>query len=342
MSHTRCGLLTALSAVITLICLGCFQENPSTPELIPPKPTRQINNPFAGAQIYDDPNDEASLLARQWLKSRPTDALLLAKVGSQPWSKWFVETNGAIAQEMGEYFSQAEKAKSVPVSVLYTIPKRDCNSRDAGGGFRSTAAYKQWIIGIGVAAVFYTGPAVYILEPDAVASWECLSKADRMARIDALQFAISVLATHNHAVYLDVGNPAWHSSSEILKRIKMFDLSGLRGFALNVSNFIPTSEVVAYAEALYAATGLPSIIDTSRNGNGFSTSQGWCNPRGRALGDPPQAVTTNPAVDAYMWIKAPGESDGSHGDSMTYCHGGPNAGEFWPAYAVELGRNAHW
>ncbi len=328
--------------LIALMCPGCTQDNPPTPKPILQTPTRQISNPFDGHQIYDDPNDQASLLARQWLKSRPSDALALSKVGSQPWSRWFAETNWAIAQEIGEYFREAEEAKSLPVSVLYMIPKRDCSSLDAGGGFTSTAQYREWIARIGVAAIFYTGPAVFILEPDAVASWDCLSKTQRDARIDVLQYAINTLATKNHAVYLDVGNPAWHTPDEILARIKSFDLTALRGFALNVSNFIPTTEVVAYAEALYAATSLPSVIDTSRNGNGHSAQEGWCNPPGRALGDPPRAITNNPAVDAYLWVKAPGESDGRRGDAETDCHGGPDAGEFWPAYAVELGRNAHW
>jgi endoglucanase len=38
-------------------------------------------------------------------------------------------------------------------------------------------------------------------------------------------------------------------------------------------------------------------------------------------------------VDAYLWIKRPGESDGS-------CHGGPPAGAWWPDYALGLARRA--
>ncbi|MFD7163822.1 glycoside hydrolase family 6 protein, partial [Streptomyces violascens] len=49
---------------------------------------------------------------------------------------------------------------------------------------------------------------------------------------------------------------------------------------------------------------------------------------GRALGTPPAATTGDPFIDAYLWIKRPGESDG-------VCRGRPSAGHWWPEYAVE-------
>ena len=76
---------------------------------------------------------------------------------------------------------------------------------------------------------------------------------------------------------------------------------------------------------LYA--GMPAgtthfVIDTSRNGQGpwdwagagytsAGVAQDWCNPPDRGLGIPPTTDTGNPLVDAYLWIKVPGESDGA-------------------------------
>ncbi|RKN54957.1 endoglucanase, partial [Streptomyces klenkii] len=79
--------------------------------------------------------------------------------------------------------------------------------------------------------------------------------------------------------------------------------------------------------------GAHFVIDTSRNGNGpyEGTDEPWCNPPGRALGDAPTAGTGDPLVDAYLWIKRPGESDGE-------CRGGPPAGQWWPEYALALAR----
>ena len=62
-----------------------------------------------------------------------------------------------------------------------------------------------------------------------------------------------------------------------------------------------------------------AVIDTSRNGQGPWTAppgspagdpQVWCNPPDRGLGLRPTLSTGDPYVDAYLWVKIPGESDG--------------------------------
>ena len=60
------------------------------------------------------------------------------------------------------------------------------------------------------------------------------------------------------------------------------------------------------------------VIDTSRNGLGpwqypldaYPAHEDWCNPPDRGLGSVPTTSTGNALVDAYLWIKVPGESDG--------------------------------
>jgi len=70
-----------------------------------------------------------------------------------------------------------------------------------------------------------------------------------------------------------------------------------------------------------------AVIDTSRNGRGswqppagkYADAEVWCNPPGRGLGRRPTIESGNPYIDAFLWIKIPGESDGA-------CHrgrGGP-------------------
>jgi endoglucanase len=74
-------------------------------------------------------------------------------------------------------------------------------------------------------------------------------------------------------------------------------------------------------------------VDTSRNGRGPAPGGAWCNPPGRGLGTPPTAATGNAEVDAYLWVKHPGQSDGT-------CNGGPAAGGWWASYALELAVDA--
>lgn len=55
------------------------------------------------------------------------------------------------------------------------------------------------------------------------------------------------------------------------------------------------------------------VIDTSRNSNrnGVSHCSTWCNPRDVGFGIFPTTKTASPSViDAYLWVKIPGESDG--------------------------------
>jgi endoglucanase len=72
------------------------------------------------------------------------------------------------------------------------------------------------------------------------------------------------------------------------------------------------------------------VVDTSRNGDGPDSMQqyasapydqpasvvstlaagNWCNPPGSGLGLRPTARTGVPLLDAYLWVKTPGQSDG--------------------------------
>ena len=141
-------------------------------------------------------------------------------------------------------------------------------------------------------------------------------------------------------VYLDAGNAGWQPAGTIAARLRQAGLAKARGFSLNVSNFDTTASETAYGEAIDRELGGGAgaahfILDTSRNGNGPAPGGAWCNPPGRALGTPPKAATGNSALDAYVWVKRPGESDGT-------CNGGPAAGQFWPQYALSLAQSASW
>ncbi|MGE0796347.1 MAG: glycoside hydrolase family 6 protein, partial [Acidimicrobiia bacterium] len=82
--------------------------------------------------------------------------------------------------------------------------------------------------------------------------------------------------------------------------------------------------------------GAHFVVDTSRNGAGPTDDRQWCNPPGRALGSVPEvAPGVSPLVDAFLWVKTPGRSDGT-------CNGGPKAGDWWPEYLADLARRAGW
>jgi endoglucanase len=184
---------------------------------------------------------------------------------------------------------------------------------------------------------------VVVLEPDALAGTDCLTPEQTTERYELLEFAVETLeAKPNVDVYIDAGNATWHPASEIAERLSLAGVAEAMGFALNVSNFYTNEESVAYGLAISDAIGTPGgthfVVDSSRNGNGAWESddpESWCNPPDRALGVPPTVETADPLVDAYLWIKSPGESDGE-------CRGAPAAGVWFPEYALELAQNADW
>jgi endoglucanase len=98
------------------------------------------------------------------------------------------------------------------------------------------------------------------------------------------------------------------------------------------------------------------VIDTSRNGQGrwqppvYPDAQDWCNAPGRGLGLQPTANTGLTLVDAYLWIKLPGESDGEctrglgpAGSTIDPEWGliDPAAGMWFPEMALALVKNAN-
>jgi endoglucanase len=163
----------------------------------------------------------------------------------------------------------------------------------------------------------------------------CLSEADQSTRLSLLRDATTVLnAQAATSVYIDAGHSRWLSAGEAAQRLNDAGIAQADGFSLNVSNFGTTSGEVAYGNQVSALVGGKHfVVDTSRNGNGANGE--WCNPSGRALGEKPSLQTGQPLADGYLWVKRPGESDGT-------CNGGPVAGQFWPEYALGLAQRASW
>jgi endoglucanase len=135
-------------------------------------------------------------------------------------------------------------------------------------------------------------------------------------------------------VYVDAGHPAWQSAAEMARRLALAGIENADGFSLNVSNFVGTEANTSYGADLSTRLGGKHfVIDTGRNGLGPTSDYQWCNPSGRALGVAPGTLTAHRALDAYLWIKPPGESDGT-------CNGGPSAGSWWPDYALGLAQRS--
>jgi endoglucanase len=288
-------------------------------------------NPVAAARLWVNPNSNARKQADAWRLTRPADAAQMDRIAQQPDAVWFGDWHADIRAAVADMTRTITAAGALPVYVAYNIPVRDCSSYSAGGA-TSAAAYRTWIREF--AAGLGSTRAVVVLEPDALAGLGCLSTTLREERYDLIADAILVLRGQGSAVYVDAGHSAWISASEMSNRLKRVGIQNANGFSLNVSNFQTTASNINYGGTLSALVGDKHfVIDSSRNGLGPTADNQWCNPDGRALGNAPTAATGHDRVDALLWIKRPGESDGT-------CNGGPRAGAWWADYALGLAQRA--
>jgi endoglucanase len=271
----------------------------------------------AATPFYVDPTTQAAAAAAGATGPERDAALRIAAV---PQALWLVDPDPATAgSQVRDYTARADAAGRTGVVVVYGVPGRDCGSHSAGGV--AEQAYRDWVAAVADGLV---GEPWVVLEPDALAQLgDCDGQGDR---VGMLRDAARALDDAGARVYLDAGHAAWLPADEVAGRVRAVGLEHLAGFALNVSNYRTTSESRAYGDAVSALLeGLPYVVDTSRNGAG--PGDGWCNPPGRLLGEEPRLG--DGALAALLWVKHPGESDGT-------CGGGPPAGQWWPQAARDL------
>jgi cellulose 1,4-beta-cellobiosidase len=227
---------------------------------------------------------------------------------------------------------------------------------------------------------------VAIIEPDSLPNIatnldvpQCAKSANLYKQ--SIAYAVAQLSLPNVYVYLDAAHAGWLGWNG--NRIKVAEIykdvlaaaggaDRIRGFATNVSNYNilkgddgkklepsnPCPDELTYVQKLaetLAGEGITNkafIIDTARNGKaGIRHKWGnWCNVKGAGLGERPRAAPV-PLVDAYFWVKPPGESDGvsdpaaprfdENCKSEDAASNAPQAGEWFAPYFVDLVKSAN-
>lgn len=255
-----------------------------------------------------------------------------AALASQPIAEWYGDWTPTPKASVNTLVSNAVSQKKLAQIVAYNIPHRDCGSYSAGGA-KDAATYKTWINDI--AAGIGNREAIVVLEPDALAQMDCLNGNDQTERLNLISSAVSTFKSQTKAyVYVDAGTSAWIGANDMASRLNRAGIANARGFSLNVSNFQTNASSISYGNTVSSqVSGKPYVIDTSRNGQGPTSDNQWCNPPGRGLGKKPTTSTGVANVDAFLWIKRAGESDGT-------CNGGPAAGQWFESYAQMLIQNA--
>ena len=229
-------------------------------------------------------------------------------------------------------------------------------------------------------------PIAVVLEPDSLGNLATnmaipACQEARPAYKEGVVYAIKSFALPNVSVYLDAAHSGWLGWDDNRMKIgKIFkqvlsEAGGpgmIRGFATNTSNYThlsnrdgavleptnPCPNELTYVKTLRKTLEMHGfknhsfIIDTARNGKGNIRHAwgNWCNIKGAGLGERPRAEP-EPDIDAYFWLKPPGESDGTSDKNAPrfdpMCAGqdaapnAPQAGQWFESYFLDLVRNAN-
>ncbi|KAL0935637.1 cellobiohydrolase II [Colletotrichum truncatum] len=228
---------------------------------------------------------------------------------------------------------------------------------------------------------------VLIYEPDGLANLitnlnvqKCAQAADTYK--EATDYAFKTLDLPNAAVYVDAGHAGWLGWEANLKPTaqlygELYKKAGspkaVRGLVTNVSNFngwnlttappyttpnnnFDESKFHTALTPLLKEAGYPAnyLVDQGRSGKQPTGQQiwgDWCNVKDAGFGPRPTVKTGIDTLDAIVWVKPGGESDGtsdstgprydekcSSGSSLTPA---PQAGTWFQAYFEMLLKNAN-
>jgi endoglucanase len=286
---------------------------------------------FAGG-LWVDSKSLPAVQASQLLASgQDADAAAVATIAREPIATWLTGgvTGAKLVALLKADLADARRTGTTAVFVTYAIPERDCGDYSSGG-MATAAAYERW--NQTIATTLASQHAVVLVEPDSIA----MLGQSSCGSITKERLALLATAAHQYArarvpIYLDGGNSHWQGTKVMASRLRAAGVQYARGFFTNVSNFYRVDQERSYADHLSALVGNKHfVIDVSRDGAGSTGS--WCNPPGAALGQSPHVSAGTTELDALLWVKTPGASDGT-------CSGGPAAGHWFGTYALALVAN---
>jgi endoglucanase len=283
---------------------------------------------FKGGLYVQPDSQPAQAAASLSAAGQTSQAAAAATIAKQPIAIWLGEwyTGSLLDSVISRNVAKADAAGTTPVFVTYAIPNRDCGGYSAGG--LTDSSYIAW--NQQIANDLQGHRAIVLVEPDAISQLpQCTS--DTANRLSLIKQAVEIFRAASVPTYLDGGDSNWNKPAVQASMLNQAGIADARGFFTNVSNYYGVDPERAYADQVSALTGGSHyVIDVSRNGQGWKGT--WCNAPGAGLGQAPHVTAGTSKLDALLWVKTPGASDGT-------CNGGPAAGSWYASYAVALVAN---
>ncbi|KAG8735884.1 hypothetical protein FRC11_002964, partial [Ceratobasidium sp. 423] len=253
-----------------------------------------------------------------------------AKVAEVSTFIWIADT--ASVSTISGYLEAAQKVeqetgkKQIVQMVVYNLPDRDCAAKASDGELKLSDGgeekYEAYVKAVASEFAKFSGLSIAVaLEPDSIGNLisnqniaKCSNAAPAHKRL--IGRAVALLQAPNVHLYLDGAHAAWLGwpaniapaaklYGEILEAAKNASSNAtVRGIATNVSNYnglgvrtAQSEDELAYVEALK-----PLLEEVGYPAH-FIIAAGF--------GARPTSDTPNPIVDAIVWVKPGGDSDGT-------------------------------
>lgn len=230
-----------------------------------------------------------------------------------PLSIWYTDRDQYSLKDVQNSLENCEDFATIV--VLYALPNKDCGAGfSSGGSVKTDDDYKKFINNLN--DIVNNKPIIYILEPDAIGLSLDNDCGNNHNYLPNMKIAIDLLSTNPNAVlYAEV---SWwklifddRQVQQIIDILKKIDPNNkLKGIATNVSNFRKNSEMVEACKKLNSLSDIKykCMIDSSRNYNGPSPNNQWCNSKSGGIGELPQ-INYQENID-LIWIKPQIDLDG--------------------------------
>ncbi|KAH9945839.1 cellobiohydrolaseII [Epithele typhae] len=265
-----------------------------------------------------------------------------------------VPTLGTFLSNATALQTSSGKKQIVPI-VVYDLPDRDCAAKASNGEFSiangGQANYYNYIDQIVAQIKQYPNVRVVaVIEPDSLANLVTNLNVAKCANAQTtyktcVTYALQQLASVGVYMYMDAGHAGWlgwpaniqPAASLFASMYKSANSSPfVRGLATNVANYNALSaaspdpitqgnsnyDELHYIQALgpmLASAGFPAqfVVDQGRSGQQNLRNQwgDWCNIKGAGFGTRPTTSTPSSLIDAIVWVKPGGESDGTSNSS---------------------------
>ncbi|MCD1261149.1 glycoside hydrolase family 6 protein [Paenibacillus athensensis] len=267
--NLRHSLLAALMALVMLGGLLAIEAPAAALE-------SHVDNPFAGATAYVNPDYSSEVEQSITMTSDPLLQARMETIKSYPTAVWLdriAAINPSGGRSLVDHLDQALAQKPIGGAitasfVIYNLPGRDCAALASGGELPLSAAglarYKSEYIDV-IAGIF-SNPKyqdiriVTMVEPDGLPNLttnlsdpECKQASDSGIYVQGVQYALDKLsAIPNVYTYMDIGHSGWLGwDANLSGVVSLFTttvqgtkkgFASVDGFVTNTSNYTPVAE----------------------------------------------------------------------------------------------------